>query len=555
MTTFRFAALIFLTIVSNGGFTQALIADTLLNGNFFRGLFGRPQNQTWEDQANNIYLDRNEDAGIINEYTGMNGSISVKQADIVLITFPLNFQLNYTREDSLNDLEYYAGKQSLSGPGMTYMIFSVGFSTSATSGCGAYTYQQYSEHPYARAPWFFFSEQLTDDFSTNGGTHPAYPFLTGHGGANQVTLFGYLGLRLTPSFVLHLDPTLPPQIPNLRYRVFHWQGWPISASSNQTHTTVTRLSQPYSYITSNMTYANTSIPVQIGNNGRMYELPPKGTIVLPNRRTADNATIDGNVAQCLPVSSPDGYRPGQFPLSAVDGTPSTKWQPLYANQTQSITISLGSQAIQPITSFVFDFGQIPPTNLTVLFHNTSSLSSAVVAVRANISISVPYDPAEAAVIKPYESNTTVINLKEPVYSGTYATLQILGSLADPSNNATGATVAEWAIVGQEGQRLDLGEGDGAGSSAEKRESHPYWSQGLWRKAVRNKNWDVENRGWKRDHQNWDVENRGWKRTNQKEDVKNRGWKRDNQNRDVEIKNWGKEWKRDNQNGDVENRGW
>lgn len=491
--------LIFLAIVSNGGFTQALIADTLLNGNFFRDLVGRPENQTWETQANNIYLDRNAEAGIINEYTGMNGDISVKQADVILNTFPLNFQLNYTPEDSLNDLEYYAGKQSLNGPGMTYMIFSVGFSTSAKSGCGAYTYQQYSEHPYARAPWFFFSEQLTDDYTTNGGTHPAYPFLTGHGGANQVTLFGYLGLRLTPSFTLHLDPSLPPQIPNLKYRVFYWQGWPISASSNQTHTTVTRLSQPYSYVTSNMTYANTSITVQIGNNGKIYHLRPKGTIVLPNRRTADTTTIAGNIAQCLPVSSPDGYKPGQFPLSAVDGTASTKWQPLYANQTQSITVFLGSQSIQPITGFFFDFGQFPPANLTVLFHNTSSLSSAVTAARADISISVLYNAAEAAVIKPYESNTTIINLKEPVYSGIYATLQIHGNLADRSKNATGATVAEWAIVGKEGQKLDLAGGDGTGSSIEKRAAQPEGRSSFWEKAVQNKNWN----------KNWNVRNWRW----------------------------------------------
>ena len=482
--------------VSNGGFTQALIADTLLNGNFFRSLVGKPEIQNWENQANNIFLDRNAEAGIINEYTGMNGSISVKQADVILNTFPLNFQLNYTAEDSRNDLDYYAGKQSLNGPGMTYAIFSVGFSTSVESGCGAYTYQQYSEHPYARAPWFFFSEQLVDDYTANGGTHPAYPFLTGHGGANQVTLFGYLGLRLTPSFILHLDPTLPPQIPHLRYRVFYWQGWPISAYANQTHTTVTRLSQPYSYITSNLTYANTSITIQIGNKGKIYHLPPKGTIFLPNRRTADKTTVEGNVAQCLPVSSPDGYKPGQFPLSAVDGTPSTKWQPLYANKSQSITVSLGSQAIQLVTGFFFDFGQFPPVNLTVLFHNTSSLSSAVVAVREKISISVPYNAAEAAVIKRYESNTTTIDLQAPVYSGTYATLQIQGNLADLSKNATGATVAEWAIIGQKGQKLDV---DSGGNGIHKRAAQSSGFQDLWNRAVGNSGWGTLNKNW---NKNW-----------------------------------------------------
>ena len=223
-------------LVSNGGFTMPLIEDTLKNANLFRSLFGVVPNTTWANQAEHVFVDRNADAGIILEYTGMNGGISVKQADVILDTFPLNYQRNYTAKDSLSDLEYYAGKQSLDGPGMTYLIFSVAFSQVAPSGCASYTYQQYSEEPYARAPWFFFSEQLMDDFSTNGGTHPAYPFLTGHGGANQVTLFGYLGLRLTPSFTLYLNPDIPPQIPNLKYRTFYWQGWPVSAVANQTHT-------------------------------------------------------------------------------------------------------------------------------------------------------------------------------------------------------------------------------------------------------------------------------------------------------------------------------
>jgi hypothetical protein len=32
-----------------------------------------------------------------------------------------------------------------------------------------------------------------DNTTINGGTHPAYPFLTGHGGSNQVAIYGYLG--------------------------------------------------------------------------------------------------------------------------------------------------------------------------------------------------------------------------------------------------------------------------------------------------------------------------------------------------------------------------
>ena len=429
----------------------------------FRSMFGMDTNSTWATQSANIYISRSSigaQGNIIDEYTGMNGSIEVKQADVVLDTFPLNYRQNYTAEDSLSDLIYYAGKQSLSGPGMTYAIFSIVASAVATSGCSAYTYQQYSTHPYARAPWFQFSEQLTDDFTTNGGTHPAFPFLTGHGGANQVTLFGYLGLRLTPDYVLHVDPSLPPQIPHLRYRTIYWHGWPISAVANQTHTNLTRL--PGSLTTANMTFINASIPVQIENgNGTQttHHLPPagKGSLSLSNRNINNVTAVPGNIAQCLSVSSPDEYQPGQFPLSAVDGAASTKWSSLYANSTSSITVDLLTQPYQLVTGFFFDWAQAPPVNFTVSFSNSSSSSSYAgeeevqITNEPNVTISNPYNVTLASLITEYMSNTTEVTLKKPVYSGRYATLRVWGNQVDGLNNGTGASVAEWAILGSKGR--------------------------------------------------------------------------------------------------------
>lgn len=98
--------------VDNGGYTMPLIADTLTNANTFREMFGKPINDTFSEQAANIFISRDVAADIIEEYTGMNGSISVKQADVILDTFPLNYQKNYTAKDSLSDLNYVSGKMT-----------------------------------------------------------------------------------------------------------------------------------------------------------------------------------------------------------------------------------------------------------------------------------------------------------------------------------------------------------------------------------------------------------------------------------------------------------
>ncbi len=337
---------------------------------------------------------------------------------------------------------------------MTYAIFSIVAAEVSPSGCSSYTYQLYSEQPYVRAPWYQFSEQLTDDFVANGGTHPAYPFLTGHGGANQVTLFGYLGYRLIPDSYLHLGPSVPPQISNLRYRTFYWQGWPISARANQTHTTVTRLGTPYTG--ANQTFANTPIPVIIANNhNQTYQLTPNGTLTFPNRQIGLIKTVPGNIAQCLPVTSPDKYLPGQFPLSAVDGAASTKWQPTRSNISQSITVALST--IEQVGSFYFDWAQNPPVNFTVQFHNSSTIDANTVAATsiANVQVSIPYNATEVNIITPYMANTTNVTLNPPLYSGYYATLTIEGNQGNPFNNGSGASVAEWAIIAANGQQMGM----------------------------------------------------------------------------------------------------
>lgn len=353
---------------------------------------------------------------------------------------------------------------------MTWAIFSIVANEVSPSGCSAYTYSQYSYLPYARAPFFQMSEQLIDNATINGGTHPAFPFLTGHGGANQVVPFGYLGLRLAPDDVLHVDPNLPIQIPYLRYRTIYWRGWPIDAWSNYTHTTISRAIDTPPLNTADQRFANAPITVHSGgdNNITVYSLPTKGSIVLPNRQISSVNTIAGNLAQCVPVQSTDSYEPGQFPISVVDGATSTKWQPSLAAKMSYVTISLGKAAGSMVTGFYFDWAQAPPVNVTVLFHNqtldnpamayqSSSQSPAfqVVTHLNNVKLSDPYDARTTnldAIAMP-TSNSTNVTLSSPVTAAQYASLLIIGNqgldaVDSAAGNGTGATVAEWGIIGQ-----------------------------------------------------------------------------------------------------------
>ncbi|SMY22156.1 unnamed protein product [Zymoseptoria tritici ST99CH_1A5] len=438
---------------TNVGFTMVLMSSHLNSTNDFRQRFGMEANETWANISSLITIPVSEQANIILEYASQNGSITVKQADIVLID---DF-LQYPNPYSLSNLDYYAAAQSADGPAMTYGVFSIVANRESPSGCASYTYDLYGSQPYTRGPWFQFSEQLIDDWTLNGGTHPAFPFLTGVGGANRVAVFGYLGLRLTPEH-LNIDPSLPPQIPNLTYRTIYWQGWPIKAVSNSTHTTLTRLSAPLE--NANTTFTNSPIPVTISLEGtEVYSLHPNDTLTVPNRQIGETKTDPGNIAQCRPVSSDTDYVPGQFPLSAVDGAVSTVWQPLYSNTTSSLTVEL-PQPFVPISAIHFDWAQAPPTSYRVTFHNlsdTTSVPAVNVTASDNVKISDPFNVENEFVIRPYMSNTTNVTLPEPVWSARFATLEIRGNQAEVGTqnekNGTGATVAEWGLIASGGEEV------------------------------------------------------------------------------------------------------
>ncbi|KAM0213583.1 hypothetical protein ACHAQD_009236 [Fusarium lateritium] len=447
--------------IDAGGLTMAVVAETLMQANEFRDKFGLQENKTWDDMASDVLLIREN--GVTLKFTTINRSAVIKQADLVLMTFHLGYSDNYTAQEGLNDLDYYANKQSQDRPAMTCAIYSIVADELSPSGCSACTYAQNSYRPYIRPPFYQISEQLLDDATMNGGTHPAYPFITGHGGANQVTVFGYLGLCLVPDDGIHGNPNLPPQVPYLKYRTFYWHGWPILAWSNYTHTTIHRHPTTKPLDVADPQYANRSIKVYAGPKGSpaVHHLSFSKPVVIRNRAIGSNNTIKGNLAQCRPVKASNSYEPGQFPIAAVDGATSTKWQPSKAVEVNYLTVSLTEQDLgSTVTGFYFVWDKDPPVNITVLFHNKTLDNPAkayassdgesgydVVLTIEDVKQSDPYLKTtylNAIAIAMPTANTTNITLPNPVSVARYASLLIIGNQALDdvdvrAKNGTGAT--------------------------------------------------------------------------------------------------------------------
>ncbi|CZR59855.1 probable ATH1 Acid trehalase, vacuolar [Phialocephala subalpina] len=439
--------------VDNGAFTIASAAELLKLANALRVQEGLEVNSTWEAQWQGIDFPT-APSNITKEYLTMNNSVAVKQADVVLLTYPLDYGENYTAEDKLLDLDYYANKQSPNGPAMTYSVFAVDANALSPSGCSAYTYTLNGFLPYLRAPFFQFSEQAVDDVTLNGNTNPAFPFLTGHGGADQVVPFGYLGIR-TDQPMLYINPSLPPQIPFVKVRTFHYAGATLSASLNSTHTNITRISTPSSSGLIDK-YQNGTFPFTVGtpnsaSSDSTYSLAINQTISVPNRLYWQSLTYAGNILQCQPVTSEDAYAAGQFPTAAIDGATATRWQPA-SNSSASLLVNLTSIPSTPISGLFFDWGARPPKSAIVYIGNTtdgeSLFGNEIIISVAGIVPSLPFNETAAATsneeIVPVTGNTTTLAVEGGAWTGSYVRLEIEGCWEE---DGQGATVGEFVVIG------------------------------------------------------------------------------------------------------------
>jgi hypothetical protein len=339
---------------------------------------------------------------------------------------------------------------------MTYSVFAADANALYSSGSAAYTFALNSIVPYVRLPFYQFSEQQDDNYNTNGGTNPAFPFLTGHGGANQLVPFGFLGIR-TNQPMLYMNPSLPPQIPQLRVRQIYYAGATLQAFMNSTHTTLKRIATP-AFVNLVDKYANTTMPIMIENSNspsepaKVYNISVNQTITVPNNLYWETTTITGNLIQNLPASSNDSYVPGQFPLAATDGAFATRWQPA-TNQTTSLTVNMTSIPAQPITGFYGNWGNVPPVSAKIILWNQTAdgnVYGAPTTINLGaISASQPYNAtaaqSSAQNVEPFVGNDTTV-LFEPMYwSGDYAQLVVEGSQL---GDGKGATVAEFSLLGK-----------------------------------------------------------------------------------------------------------
>ncbi|XP_070568257.1 protein-glucosylgalactosylhydroxylysine glucosidase-like isoform X1 [Ptychodera flava] len=151
----------------------------------------------WKDIADKMYIPFDEEKQYHPEYDSYTNGTVVKQADVILLGFPL--LINMSETVRRNDLTYYEEHTDSHGPAMTWGMFTIGW-------------LELGEIDKANS---FFSRSFANiqepfkvwtEVSDGSG---AINFCTGMGGFLQAVLFGYGGFRLYQDS-LDFNPVLPP---------------------------------------------------------------------------------------------------------------------------------------------------------------------------------------------------------------------------------------------------------------------------------------------------------------------------------------------------------
>ena len=302
------------TDTDNDAYTNADASLELEAATKAAGILGKTAPPAWLAIASGLIKTMPLDTAlhIYPEHEGYTGQ-KIKQADVVMLTYPLDFSM--PQSVGINDLNYYTPRTDVNGPAMTDAIHSIAAAALDVPGCSAYTYMVRSYKPFLREPYLQFSEFAPVKLSAT-----AYDFLTGVGGFMQEFLYGFSGYRPLAGAV-RVDPSLPPQLAGITLRYMAWQGRTFTVHIGPRETSVTLDS-------------GDALPVLTPGGAKTVR--PGTALVIPTRRADLQPTDD--LSRCRPITASSSL-PGSPPVAAVDGSPATAWVAAEPRATFTVTLA------------------------------------------------------------------------------------------------------------------------------------------------------------------------------------------------------------------------
>ncbi|XP_068579195.1 protein-glucosylgalactosylhydroxylysine glucosidase [Cebidichthys violaceus] len=197
--------------VNNSVYTNTVAKFSLQFAVDLADLLQHPAPKEWQEVAEHLKIPFDEESQYHPEYDGYIKGHPVKQADTVMLGYPLGLLMS--PEIRRNDLEAYEPVTDPNGPAMTWGMFAIGWLELGE----AEKAQRLLEKCYKNIQGPF---QVWSESSDGSG---AVNFLTGMGGFLQAVLFGYTGFRVQKE-CLAFSPILPNDISELCVRGVNYLG-------------------------------------------------------------------------------------------------------------------------------------------------------------------------------------------------------------------------------------------------------------------------------------------------------------------------------------------
>ncbi|CAD7078921.1 unnamed protein product [Hermetia illucens] len=155
---------------------------------------------SWTTIADKIKVPYDEKNDYHPQYDGFTRDIVIKQADAVLLAYPLMYPMSQTTRR--NDLKFYENCTRNTGPAMTWAIHSINHLDNGDYLKADINFRR-GYRDYIRQPFQVWSEVIRGEF---GATN----FITGAGGFLQSIINGYAGVRIHFGCMEIRKPRIPP---------------------------------------------------------------------------------------------------------------------------------------------------------------------------------------------------------------------------------------------------------------------------------------------------------------------------------------------------------
>ncbi|CAG0920549.1 unnamed protein product [Notodromas monacha] len=204
------------SLVNNSVYTNVAAASALRTAKYAACLCDAETSdgflESLSEVADNMWVPFDSELGYHPEFDGYEIGEAIKQADAILLGYPLGLEMDSAVRRK--DLEIYEAAVRPTGPAMTWSMHAVGWAELGEWD-RAETMFNKSYQLYVREPFRIWTEAQDGLGAIN--------FITGMGGFLQAILFGYAGIRIQTDR-LYFNPHLPPGVTELELRGVAYRG-------------------------------------------------------------------------------------------------------------------------------------------------------------------------------------------------------------------------------------------------------------------------------------------------------------------------------------------